>query len=82
MRPILLRLTALLLLWPLAAAADPTPDPAVREAFVARATERYGLAADEVAIPPAGDNPLRRRLSSAERAYHQRCHQHARPSSN
>lgn len=45
-------------------------------------TSLLRLAADEVAIPPAGDNPLRRRLSSAERAYHQRCHQHARPSSN
>nr|WP_290594930.1 lytic murein transglycosylase B [Arenimonas sp. SCN 70-307] len=49
MRTKLLRLTALLLLWPLAAAANaPSPDPALREAFLAHAAERYALTAEEV----------------------------------
>ena len=48
MRPILLRLFAFLLLWPLAAMADPGPDPALRDAFLAHAGGRYGLAAGEV----------------------------------
>lgn len=49
MRTNLLRLTALLLLWPLAAAANaPSPDPALREAFLAHAAERYALTAEEV----------------------------------
>lgn len=49
MRTNLLRLTVLLVLWPLVAAAKaPSPDPALREAFLAHAAERYALPAEEV----------------------------------
>jgi len=48
MPSLLLRLSALLLAASAAAHAPPEPDPAVHEAFLAHASEKYGLPAAEV----------------------------------